>query len=368
MKLWTQTYHFNHPFSLISSAVWRKYPNIHKPEVTATDTLDRQVTEDGVLQSKRIIASDFGCNQIVRKVLGTEKTVYGFEKSSVDPIKQEMTQESENITFKNRLSIKEKLTYEADGPDKTKLTQETSVTLHSLPWCFQYIVEAGENWIISDIKKNAQKGRDALKWVVERIKHENEMGIPADSRNGMSCTIEDSQTIENPVDSIVEKANKSVNEIVTAVDEMSLKSIAQSVDEIGTKAKKSVDEIGTKAFQSVDEIGYLAKKSVDEIGTKAFQSVDEIGNLAKKSVDEIGTKAFQSVDEIGNLAKKSVDEIGTKAFQSVDEIGDKVIKSVDEFGNIVKSVDREIDDIAIKAKDAAIFHLKSKLESIYYIS
>jgi len=47
---------FKHPWSDISYAVWRKYPNPLRPDVLSVDFLDRQLDpETGVLRTRRLV-------------------------------------------------------------------------------------------------------------------------------------------------------------------------------------------------------------------------------------------------------------------------------------------------------------------------
>ncbi|XP_018007621.1 protein slowmo isoform X2 [Hyalella azteca] len=288
MKIWKSEYVFNHPWETVSEAVWRKYPNPHKPEIMGTDILDRQI-DSGVLRSQRLIASRFGLPVWSRKILGTEDICYGFETSEVNPGKQMMSCTTKNLTFSHTVTMLERMVYRAAPPapgstqPRTVMEQEFTVTVHGIPLA-SYL----EDTILGSLARNAFKGREAMEWTIDNIKK----GWPSSA----STTQETSCSEIN--------ASKVFN--LAMVDEMS--DIAKkSVDEFSELAIKSVDELSGKALKSVDEFSGKALKSVDEFSGKALKSVDEFSGKALKSVDEFSGKALKSVrherhfDELFNL-------------------------------------------------------------------
>ena len=61
-------YIYSHPWETVTQAVWRKYPNPFKPEVEATDVIDRRIGENGNLYTKRLISTRWGLPGWAKKV------------------------------------------------------------------------------------------------------------------------------------------------------------------------------------------------------------------------------------------------------------------------------------------------------------
>ena len=73
MKIWTNEHVFNYSWETVANSQWRKYPNPHNTAVLGTDVLDRFVSSDGKLISKRIITSDWGLAPWVQTLIGANR-------------------------------------------------------------------------------------------------------------------------------------------------------------------------------------------------------------------------------------------------------------------------------------------------------
>ena len=168
MKLWTSEYTFTHPWETVTTAVWRKYPNPHNPKIIGTDVFDRKVV-NGVLHSSRLISSDWGLQTWVKKLIGSEKINYGRENSSVDPANKTMVLNTTNISFTRNISCDETLTYRPhpDNPNHTQLVQTTTLKCFGVPF-----VAYCEQLLKNIMTSNADKGRVALEWVINKIDSE----------------------------------------------------------------------------------------------------------------------------------------------------------------------------------------------------
>jgi len=137
------------------------------PSVIAIDTVDRKV-EDGVLKSQRLICADWSLPHWAVRLLGAEPT-FAIEHSEVDPSNKRMTMSSKNLTFCNKLSVMEKVTYlpNPNNRETTLLKQESVVTVHGVPLSSYF-----EQFITNTISGNANKGRQAMEWVIGKINNE----------------------------------------------------------------------------------------------------------------------------------------------------------------------------------------------------
>ncbi|XP_040568685.1 PRELI domain containing protein 3A [Lepeophtheirus salmonis] len=166
MKIRNTEHVFNHPWETLATSQWRKYPNPHNTSVLRTDVVDRQVSSDGILETQRLICSDWALAPWVQKILGVPNRVcYAHEFSRVDSESRKMELTTVNLSFCNFVNMIEKMSYipDPDSPsDRTIMKQETIVTVRGVP-----LTSYMESIILNTAQNNAHKGRKAMEWVVK---------------------------------------------------------------------------------------------------------------------------------------------------------------------------------------------------------
>ncbi|KAK9403419.1 PRELI domain containing protein 3A [Crotalus adamanteus] len=167
MKIWSSEHEFGHSWDTVIKAAMRKYPNPMNPSVVGVDVLDRSLDNQGRLHSHRLLSTEWGLPNIVKAILGTNRTVtYIKEHSVVDPVEKKMILSSTNITLTNLVSVDERLVYtpHPENPEKTLLTQEAIITVKGVSLS-SYL----ETLMANTISSNARKGREALEWVIGEL-------------------------------------------------------------------------------------------------------------------------------------------------------------------------------------------------------
>ncbi|XP_071091686.1 PRELI domain containing protein 3B-like [Haliotis cracherodii] len=169
MKIWTSDHTFDHPWETVVKAAWRKYPNPMNPSVQGIDVVERQVTPDGKLKSHRLLSTSWGLSAWVTKIVGMDQVCYASEHSEVDTANRTLTMRTRNLTFCNVVTVDEYLSYVPHPEDRTRTTlhQEAVVTVKGVP-LGSYL----ETVMTDSISNNAGKGRQAMEWVIGRIKTE----------------------------------------------------------------------------------------------------------------------------------------------------------------------------------------------------
>ncbi|XP_050763015.1 PRELI domain containing protein 3B isoform X3 [Gymnogyps californianus] len=142
MKIWTSEHVFDHPWETVTTAAMQKYPNPMNPSVVGVDVLDRHVDPSGKLHSHRLLSTEWGIPSIVK-----------------------------SISFTNLVSVDERLVYKPHPhePDKTILTQEAIISVKGVSLSSHL-----EGLMANTISSNANKGREALEWVINRLNAEIE--------------------------------------------------------------------------------------------------------------------------------------------------------------------------------------------------
>ncbi|KAM4612457.1 PRELI domain containing protein 3B [Discoglossus pictus] len=172
MKIWTSEHVFDHPWETVTTAAMQKYPNPMNPNVVGVDVLDRCVDSSGKLHSDRLLSTEWGMPSLVRSIIGATRTnTYIQEHSVVDPVEKTMELKSSNITFTNMVSVDERLVYKPhpQDPQKTILTQEAIISVKGVSLS-SYL----EGMMANTISTNANKGRDAMEWVIGKLNTELE--------------------------------------------------------------------------------------------------------------------------------------------------------------------------------------------------
>lgn len=166
MKLWTSDYTFNSPWQRTCLAAWNKYPNPFNPAVEGIDVIDRRITDDGILHSRRLLQTQWGLPRWVTSLVGFDRAVLIDEESEVDPHRQTLTLRSRNLTFGSIIRCDETLVYSShpDDASRTLLKQDTAITVRGLPFR-TYLEDA----MATSIAQNAHKGRRAMEWVIENF-------------------------------------------------------------------------------------------------------------------------------------------------------------------------------------------------------
>ncbi|XP_006746032.1 PRELI domain containing protein 3B isoform X1 [Neomonachus schauinslandi] len=172
MKIWTSEHVFDHPWETVTTAAMQKYPNPMNPSVVGVDVLDRHIDPSGKLHSHRLLSTEWGLPSIVKSLIGAARTkTYVQEHSVVDPVEKTMELKSTNISFTNMVSVDERLIYKPhpQDPEKTVLTQEAIITVKGVSLS-SYL----EGLMASTISSNANKGREAVEWVIHKLNAEIE--------------------------------------------------------------------------------------------------------------------------------------------------------------------------------------------------
>ncbi|XP_032427054.1 PRELI domain containing protein 3B isoform X1 [Xiphophorus hellerii] len=189
MKIWASEHIFNHPWETVTKAAMQKYPNPMNPSVFGVDVLDRNVDSDGRLHSTRLLSTEWGLPAIAKSIIGVTRTcTYVQEHSVVDPKQKTFELQSTNISFTNLVSVDEKLTYKPHPEDpgngllcafRTVLTQEALISVKGVSLS-SYL----EGLMANTISVNANKGREAMEWVIRRLNTEIEE-LAATARGSM---------------------------------------------------------------------------------------------------------------------------------------------------------------------------------------
>jgi len=169
MKVWSHEHVFDHPWHTVVHAAWRKYPNPLKPEVVGLDVIDRKVDDNGILRTNRVITTEWSIPSWATRLIGLRNPTLSYEQSEVNAKAQRMVLQTRNLNCTNFVSVNETLIYRQhpEDPQKTLLEQSAVVSIRGVP-----LIHYMEDLLASTMYKNANKGRQAMEWVIDNIKKE----------------------------------------------------------------------------------------------------------------------------------------------------------------------------------------------------
>lgn len=183
MKLWQSEHIFDHPWSTITQAAWQKYPNPSSNHIVAIDVVDRQILPNGSLFTDRVFTTKWAFPRWIMKVINVSDHCYSTETSVVNPADQHMILESRNLSLGKFISVVERLEYRSHptDPSKTVLTQGAQITVSGLP-----LIGKLEEAMVNTMASQANKGRQAMEWVVNKLSAEAaDLGRSLDGFGGL---------------------------------------------------------------------------------------------------------------------------------------------------------------------------------------
>lgn len=208
MRTWSSSHIFDHPWETVTVAVSRKYPNPLNPAVVSTDVIDRQVVS-GVLHSHKLVTSNWCFPTWTHALLGSSTTCYGSERSEINLAEKEMLVKTRNVSYLKYITVSETVKYTPDPEDhnRTLLTQQAIVSIRGVPFS-NYL----EDVLTSKIAQNAQKGRQAIEWVID--------GLSSDLKNAVLSAIKSADGMlrhtRRQIDDITVKTKKSMDDLQSA--------------------------------------------------------------------------------------------------------------------------------------------------------
>lgn len=160
----------------------------------------------------------------------------------VDPNERHMTLKTTNVTFGSFLSMDEVLQYRPHptDPSKTLLRQQATVSIEGVP-LNRYMEEV----LTNNIHNNANRGRQGLEWVINKINTEVSVLMELELER-TSCA--------------VTHLHDKQNSILIAFVSFQVKEIAHSADDLITQTKKSLDGITDSARKSIDDLSTTKQK------------------------------------------------------------------------------------------------------------
>lgn len=194
---------YSHSWESVTSAFWRKYPNSFQPYIQEVDTYNRHIDADGNLVVDRIV-----CNKTKNvpgfvKSVGISDTMYGLERTTIDPQKKSMIVKSMNIGGSSVMTVAETCIYRQnkEDPTKTQYTQNATLTAF-VPFVSGKI----EAYTLSRFNMNAPKGLSAMEDLCKRVSDE-----------GISILTDPLEQVKAAFDTAIEDTQAEFHHIINTI-------------------------------------------------------------------------------------------------------------------------------------------------------
>ncbi|PVF98312.1 MSF1-domain-containing protein [Serendipita vermifera] len=180
VSFFSQSFYYDHPWSLVNIGVWRKYPNPHSAHVISVDVLDRSVDPStGIVRTERVIGCTQKAPRWVVKLLGGTTDAYVREVSHLDPRTGETHITSVNLSLSQYMTVLERISYVPCPKNpiaRTLFTQTAEIQARIAGW--KPLQERFELWSLETFNKNAEKGRLGFESVLKAL-WESRQGLTA---------------------------------------------------------------------------------------------------------------------------------------------------------------------------------------------
>ncbi|XP_061166639.1 PRELI domain containing protein 3B-like isoform X1 [Saccostrea echinata] len=209
MSSWSSEHVFEHPWEEVVRAAFRKYPNPCNPAVYGVDVVDRTVCPKGTIQTHRLLSTEFPLPDVAARLLGASSHgMHISEHSKLDTTQSTFRLQSKNLTLGHLVSVHEHLEYFPHPQDKSKTClKQQSVVKVNVPFLSGYL----EKLLIENFEKNAQKGRNGMEWVMNKIKEEDSNKVKFETSPDILSQIEtkfkkEAEDLKQSMDSFLKNA------------------------------------------------------------------------------------------------------------------------------------------------------------------
>lgn len=169
VKLFQTQHEFKHPWTNVSAAFWRKYPNDQSPHVKEVDTFIRSISSDGnQLSVGRLVRVESSLPGWL-SALNVPSSCYAVETTTVDRSTQTLTIRSRNLTGSSVMVVEEECVYRPSqvNDHHTSYTQSANITSF-LP----VFSSKCEQWSLSNFTAKSKVGLDTMEKLCAQVKQD----------------------------------------------------------------------------------------------------------------------------------------------------------------------------------------------------
>ncbi|ORY06326.1 MSF1-domain-containing protein [Basidiobolus meristosporus CBS 931.73] len=167
VKIYQNTFSYEHPWDNVSLAFWLRYPNPFASHVLGADVLDRHVDSEGCLHTTRILLKKGVLPRWGSKIMKNNEA-FIIEESVINPHTNTMTTCTKNLNHTRIMQVEETQTFKPhpDHAQWTKVTTEARI-ISNLGWG---LTGKLEGFGVKKFADNTVKSRKGMSYVLEMIR------------------------------------------------------------------------------------------------------------------------------------------------------------------------------------------------------
>jgi len=166
MRLFSQTFLYDDPWSIVSLAFFLRYPNPYASHVVSCDVISRIATPHGTLQTKRLILKRGALPKWAPKGIMSRAESWIIEESEVDPFGKVVKCKTRNLDHVKVMQVEESI--ELRELDEGRTLQTTQARFMSgFGWGLTKRIESHS---LNKFKANIQKSREGVALVLQLLR------------------------------------------------------------------------------------------------------------------------------------------------------------------------------------------------------
>jgi hypothetical protein len=169
MTTYSHSHTFQYPFPIVTTAFWLKYPNPNLPHIKEALVLSREIDENGILKTKRLMCVKQEVPRVLKPLVIDTRldTFYALETCEVDAKDQILTLKTRNLSFARILDA------QSFGEYRGLSNGTTNFTTSSIVKCSVFFVgKKVEDTLSTGSLKNSLKGISVMEALCHSLVNE----------------------------------------------------------------------------------------------------------------------------------------------------------------------------------------------------
>jgi len=166
MKLFSQSFLYDDPWSIVSLAFFLRYPNPYAAHVISCDVISRTHTAEGTLLTTRLILKRGSLPRWAPKNIVSRAESWIIEESEVDPFGQVVRCRTKNLDHVKVMQVEEHVLFRYTPEGKTLQTTEARI-ISGFGWGLTKRIESHG---LSRFKANVQRSREGVSLILNLLR------------------------------------------------------------------------------------------------------------------------------------------------------------------------------------------------------
>lgn len=166
MKIFTQSFLYDDPWSIVSLAFFLRYPNPYAAHVTSCDVISRDFTPSGTLVTTRLILKRGSLPRWAPQGIISRAESWVIEESEVDPFGQVVKCKTKNLDHVKVMQVEEHVHFCQTPEGNTLQTTEARI-VSGFGWG---LTKRIENHGLTRFKANVQRSREGVSLILNLLR------------------------------------------------------------------------------------------------------------------------------------------------------------------------------------------------------